>query len=82
MFTDCCWIVMRFWIAGGLVGLRCYFAVGMFEALLIGLASEARIESCGTGMIFCCDPVSGSCCPYAACSVPIVGVSQSQCDPG
>ena len=53
MFTDCCWIVMRFWIAGGLVGLRCYFAVGMFEALLIGLASEARIESCGTGMIFC-----------------------------
>ena len=53
MFTDCCWIVMRFWIAGGLVGLRCHFAVGMFEALLIGLASEARIESCGTGMIFC-----------------------------
>ena len=45
MFTDCCWIVMRFWIAGGLVGLRCYFAVGMFEALMIAC--------CGTGMIFC-----------------------------
>ena len=82
MFTYWGWIVMQFWIAGGLVGLRCYFAVGMFEALLIGLASEARIailwnwDDCG------CDPVSGSLCPYAACSVPIVGVSQSQCNPG
>ena len=82
MFTYWGWIVMQFWIAGGLVGLRCYFAVGMFEALLIGLASEARIailwnwDDCG------CDPVSGSRCPYAACSVPIVGVSQSQCNPG